>query len=102
MLVIEKIIPISNLKAKLFAKNLREGTKKQDTAILKGLYAQLYGFIFKNKNSGYLETSLLHRSIKKILVEKNDLVEFLPESQTQVCTRLGPKNYVMGYVMGHN
>ena len=59
--------------------------------MLKSLYTQNYGFIFKNKNCGYLEISLLHRPIEKLISKKNDLVEFLPESQTQVCTKLGSK-----------
>ena len=45
--VIEKNISISYLKPKLLAKNLREGTKKQDISMLKSLSAQNYGLLYK-------------------------------------------------------
>ena len=45
--VIEKNISISYLKPKLLAKNLWEGTKKQDISMLKSLNAQNYGLLYK-------------------------------------------------------
>ena len=68
----------------------REGKKKFIT-MLKGFCVQNSQFISKSKSHRYLETPLLHTFIGNFFCKKTYMVEFLPERQTQVCTKLGPK-----------
>ena len=70
--------------------------------MLKSLYAQNYGFIFKNKNCGYLEISLLHRSIEKLISKKTTWWSSCPKAKPKYAQNWDQKDYVMGYVIGHN